>query len=113
MSGNDGVPGISAPDNRLMAMTDRNRSQEGDAGERPTRNTIRVLNRHLPVPATRTGRLTLGSALVVGGALGFLPIVGFWMLPLGLLVLAQDVPRIRRWRRNLIVRWERWRRKDR
>jgi hypothetical protein len=51
--------------------------------------------------------------LVVGGALGFLPVVGFWMLPLGLLVLAQDVPRVRRWRRNFVVRWERWRRKGR
>ncbi|MAS05277.1 MAG: hypothetical protein CL534_11410 [Ahrensia sp.] len=74
---------------------------------------MRVLNRQFPVPATRAGRIGLGSALVVGGALGFLPVVGFWMLPLGLLVLAQDVPRIRRWRRNLIVRWERRRRKGR
>ena len=48
------------------------------------------------MPATRPGRIALGSALVIGGALGFLPVVGFWMLPLGLLVLAQDVPRIRR-----------------
>ncbi|MAZ16462.1 MAG: hypothetical protein CL535_09060 [Ahrensia sp.] len=65
------------------------------------------------MPATRPGRIALGSALVIGGALGFLPVVGFWMLPLGLLVLAQDVPRIRRWRRNLVVRWERRRRKGR
>jgi hypothetical protein len=26
---------------------------------------------------------------------GFLPILGFWMIPLGLAVLAQDVPVIR------------------
>ena len=94
-------------------MADINRTQESGEGGRPTRNTIRVLNRHFPVPATRAGRIGLGSALVVGGAFGFLPVVGFWMLPLGLLVLAQDVPRIRRWRRNLIVRWERRRRKGR
>tara|TARA_Y100000815_G_scaffold14654_1_gene12742 strand:+ start:26505 stop:26789 length:285 start_codon:yes stop_codon:yes gene_type:complete len=94
-------------------MADINRTHEGEGGGRPTRNTIRVLNRHVPMPATRPGRIALGSALVIGGALGFLPVVGFWMLPLGLLVLAQDVPRIRRWRRNLVVRWERRRRKGR
>ena len=75
-----------------------------------TRNTIRVLNRTMPVPNSRTGRIALGSGLVVGGAVGFLPVVGFWMLPLGLLVLSQDVPRVRRWRRKLVVRW--YRRKE-
>ncbi|WP_223478032.1 hypothetical protein [Oricola indica] len=90
-----------------MAQKD---DSSGGSG-RPTRNTIKVLNRRFPVPATRAGRIALGSALVVGGALGFLPVVGFWMLPLGLLILAQDIPRVRRWRRKLILRWSR--RKDR
>ena len=36
---------------------------------------------------------------MVGGILGFLPIVGFWMLPLGVAVAALDVgPLIRRMR---------------
>jgi hypothetical protein len=30
--------------------------------------------------------------LICGGLLGFLPILGLWMLPLGLLLLAEDVP---------------------
>ncbi|MFZ2099043.1 MAG: hypothetical protein WAU86_00590 [Oricola sp.] len=72
-----------------------------------TRNTIRVLNRTMPVPNSRVGRIALGSTLVVGGAVGFLPVVGFWMLPLGLLVLSQDIPRVRRWRRKLVLRWHR------
>lgn len=38
----------------------------------------------------------LGSALVVGGILGFLPILGLWMLPLGIILLAEDVPFLRR-----------------
>jgi hypothetical protein len=33
--------------------------------------------------------------LIVGGSLGFLPILGFWMIPLGLVLLAQDVPPLR------------------
>lgn len=41
-------------------------------------------------------RLPLGGLLVVGGLLGFLPLLGFWMLPLGLLLLAEDVPALRR-----------------
>ena len=42
-----------------------------------------------------------------GGTLGFLPVLGFWMIPLGLLVLSQDLPVVRRWRRNFVVRMER------
>lgn len=80
---------------------------ENAADGRPTRKTVKVLNRRIPVPASRGGRIALGSALVAGGAVGFLPVVGFWMLPLGFLVLAQDIPRVRRWRRQLILRWNR------
>ncbi|MDQ2805153.1 MAG: hypothetical protein M3Y41_21680 [Pseudomonadota bacterium] len=34
--------------------------------------------------------------LIGGGVLGFLPILGFWMVPLGLLLLAKDLPVLRR-----------------
>jgi hypothetical protein len=57
-------------------------------------------------------RLGIGMFLMLGGILGFLPILGFWMLPLGLLVLSYDLPMVRRWRRRLEVRWlRRWRRR--
>lgn len=36
-------------------------------------------------------RLLLGVLLICGGLLGFLPILGFWMIPLGLGVAALDV----------------------
>jgi hypothetical protein len=42
--------------------------------------------------------------LIGGGVLGFLPILGFWMIPLGLLVLSFDLPQVRRWRRRFLVR---------
>jgi hypothetical protein len=38
---------------------------------------------------------------------GFLPVLGFWMIPLGLLVLSVDLPIVRRWRRQLTVWWHR------
>jgi hypothetical protein len=39
---------------------------------------------------------------------GFLPVLGFWMIPAGLLVLAVDSHRIRRWNRRATVRVVRW-----
>jgi hypothetical protein len=37
-------------------------------------------------------RMPLGVLLIIGGVLGFLPILGFWMIPLGLAILAIDIP---------------------
>jgi hypothetical protein len=34
-------------------------------------------------------------------------VLGFWMIPLGLLVLSVDLPVVRRWRRQLTVWWHR------
>ena len=36
-------------------------------------------------------RWPIGLALIGGGFLGFLPILGFWMIPLGIAVAALDV----------------------
>ena len=43
-------------------------------------------------------RVPAGVALIGGGVLGFLPlpIVGIWMLPVGLALLAHDIPMMRR-----------------
>ncbi|MEX0751716.1 MAG: hypothetical protein WD073_02170 [Xanthobacteraceae bacterium] len=46
-------------------------------------------------PGSTWVRMPLGIVLISGGIFGFLPIVGFWMLPLGLMVLAKDVPPLR------------------
>ena len=54
-------------------------------------------------------RITIGIFLVLGGLLGALPILGFWMVPLGLLVLSLDF----RWARRgylTIILWFRRRR---
>lgn len=37
-------------------------------------------------------RLAVAVLMILGGFLSFLPIFGLWMLPLGLALLAQDVP---------------------
>ncbi|SEQ60780.1 hypothetical protein [Thalassovita taeanensis] len=43
--------------------------------------------RHIP-PGLR---LVVGLLLMLGGVFGFLPVIGFWMLPLGVAVAALDV----------------------
>jgi hypothetical protein len=65
---------------------------------------IRIGQQSVPLPANRFARLGLGLLLIAGGILGFLPILGFWMIPLGLLVLSFDLPQVRRWRRRFVVR---------
>ncbi len=41
-------------------------------------------------------RFVCGLFLMAGGIVGFLPILGFWMFPLGLGFVALDVPPLRR-----------------
>ena len=65
-------------------------------------------------------RLPMALLLIFGGIFSFLPILGVWMLPLGLMLLAIDVPFLQgpvsvlmiRWRRRIAV-WRRWCRRKR
>ena len=68
---------------------------------------VRFANRHFHLPQSKPVRLGIGILLVALGLLGFLPVLGFWMIPLGLLVLSVDVPAVRRGRRKLTVWWHR------
>lgn len=43
-------------------------------------------------PSSRLVRIPVAVLLVAGGTFSFLPILGLWMLPLGLVLFAQDVP---------------------
>lgn len=69
-----------------------------------------IAKRRFRLPRARSARILMGIAFILGGLLGFLPILGFWMLPLGFLILSQDVPLARRWRRRMVVSWMRKRR---
>ncbi len=51
-----------------------------------------------------------GSGLHRWRLLGFLPVLGFWMLPLGFIILSHDIPLARRWRRRMGLAWARRRR---
>ena len=65
---------------------------------------------HLRHPSASWLRVPLGVLLIFGGFLGFLPILGFWMLPLGLALLSLDIALLRRPTARVIVAGERrWR----
>jgi hypothetical protein len=71
----------------------------------------------LRTPRYRWLRIPLGLALVIAGLFGFLPVLGFWMAPLGLSLLALDFPlagrllrRLQALARLLLLRVRKWRR---
>lgn len=66
-------------------------------------------------PSGRWVRIPAALLLIAGGFVGFLPVLGFWMVPIGLLLLAIDVPFLRRpmlkfitWLEQLWNRARRW-----
>lgn len=63
-------------------------------------------------PESRWARIPAGALLILGGFLGILPVLGFWMLPLGLFLLAEDIPAVRRVLGRLLdwveKRWPHW-----
>jgi hypothetical protein len=47
--------------------------------------------RWLRQPSARWVRIPMGLLLMLGGVFSILPILGLWMLPLGLVLLAEDI----------------------
>lgn len=88
-----------------MANGDKNRR----FGIDPKTRQIILGKWRVPLPESPAVRIGIGLLLVAAGTLGFLPVLGFWMIPLGLLVLSHDIPAVRRARRRLAVWWARWR----
>ena len=64
-------------------------------------------------PSSRWFRIPFGILLIVCGFLGFLPILGFWMVPLGLFLIAEDFPPLQRLMRRISVSVESWWRRRR
>ncbi len=97
--------------------------------ERRLRRQFDKLERIVPGLKGRTGalrarramliRMPIGIILVLGGVFSFLPVLGVWMLPLGLLLLAIDLPFLRphvnaamiRGRRRIDLMRRRWARR--
>ena len=71
----------------------------------PRTREIVIGSFRMKLPESRWLRTLIGVLLICGGILGFLPVLGFWMVPLGLLVLSHDSHLVRRQRRRLAVWW--------
>jgi purine-cytosine permease-like protein len=70
--------------------------------------SITLFGKRIPLPSSIWLRAPLGAIFVIGGLLGFLPILGYWMVPVGLLILSIDFPWVRRFRRNMTVKLGGW-----
>jgi hypothetical protein len=86
-----------------------------DRFERRLPRWIALPLRWLRAPSSRWVRIPVGALLILGGLFSFLPLLGLWMMPLGVLLLAQDLPILRRPTRWVLVllerRWLRWKRR--
>jgi hypothetical protein len=71
--------------NRYFAMIDR-------------RVPVKVARsiRWLRKPSSFGIRWVVAILLIIGGVFSFLPVLGLWMLPLGLLFISQDLPFIQK-----------------
>ena len=83
---------MAGGDPRLDKLVDRLPPRMGD--------TVTYLLK----PSSRWVRIPSGALLIAGGVLSFLPILGVWMLPLGLALLAEDVPALRS-SRSKVLDW--------
>ena len=64
--------------------------------------------RHLQSDHAALVRLPIAMLLILGGIFSFLPFLGIWMLPLGLMLLALDIPILRGPVSASIIRARRW-----
>lgn len=67
--------------------------------------TIKMGSRSFTLPDWAPARIAIGVLLVLCGFLGFLPILGFWMVPLGIAILSYDIPRVRLFRQRFTSWW--------
>jgi hypothetical protein len=94
-------------------MVERQEPEQGraaDAERGPAaddRPHLKLGRFRIPLPRSRAVRVATGAGLVAGGLLGFLPVLGLWMLPAGILVLSNDSTAIRRLKRRGAVWWGR------
>ena len=86
-------------------MTTEDDGIKGGGQRRRGRRRISVLGREFAMPQSRPLRIAIGVVLVFLGMFGFLPVLGFWMIPLGILVLSYEFATVRRWRRRFEIWW--------
>ncbi len=56
-------------------------------------------------------RIPVGILLIVAGVFGFLPVLGFWMIPIGIILIGRDIPFVRRIALRTIQSLRKWQRR--
>jgi len=79
--------------------------EQDETHSRAKPRKISVMGREFSMPRSRRMRIVIGVVLIFLGLLGFLPVLGFWMIPLGVLVLSYEFAIVRRWRRRFELWW--------
>ncbi|MGG7645194.1 hypothetical protein ACQ5SP_10350 [Rhodovulum sp. YNF3179] len=75
---------------------DRKKGKRTERARRAWNGVMDWVRRRVP-PGLRA---VVGLLLMVGGVFGALPVLGFWMLPLGVAVIAIDVKSLAAWIRK-------------
>jgi hypothetical protein len=75
-----------------MAATKAELNRYFEMIDRRVPTSVSRFIRWLRQPSSFAARLAVAALLVLGGIFSFLPVLGLWMLPLGLLLIAQDIP---------------------
>jgi hypothetical protein len=87
----------------LLSAMDTSKSMRHESGRAVLRQAFRRLEHEVPGkvarvlrslrhPDSRWVRIPAGILLILGGIFSILPFLGLWMLPLGLLLIAYDIP---------------------
>lgn len=100
---------------RWRRKQDRRLDRRFDKLEQVLPNTVSDRLAWLRTRRARWVRVPVGLLLMAGGVFSFLPVLGVWMLPLGLLLLAIDIPLLKApmnrfmiWGERKIQVWRRW-----
>jgi hypothetical protein len=88
-----GIAGGAAPPRKTVSQHHEQRI-ERLIGRLPER--LQTIIRCLRRPGLRWVRVLVGLLFIAGAFLSILPMFGIWMLPLGLMLLAEDIPPVRR-----------------
>lgn len=76
-----------------------------DQTDRGAAREIKLGSYKFNLPRWAPARIALGLLFVVFGMFGFLPVLGFWMIPLGVAILSYDIPRVRLLRQRFMRWW--------
>jgi hypothetical protein len=91
----------------LLVQTNEGVTKTMPEGKRALRSAFKRIEQEVPEgvgsamrwlrhPSSRWVRIPAGIFLIIGGIFSILPFLGLWMLPLGLMLIAADIPFLRK-----------------